>query len=197
MRAAIVADAGPRAGRKCIPNSRESIRRGGTDPRQRHPANQRALEIWRLTGRAMTEWQAARIRSPFPFRVLKLVVAPDDRALLHDRIAQRFDAMLDAGLIEEVARLRTDPASIPTAFDACRRYRQTWQYLDGDGDRATLRARGIAATRQLAKRQLTWLRSQFDARWFDPMRQGRDSDRAVALFSATALDLPCTGPVVP
>jgi tRNA dimethylallyltransferase len=144
---------------------------------------QRALEVWRISGRSMTEWQAAHARSTFPFRMLKLVVAPEDRMLLHDRIAQRFDVMLEAGLIDEVTRLRSDRRLNPD-LPSMRAvgYRQAWHYLDGVGDLAALRARGIAATRQLAKRQLTWLRSELDARWFDPQRQQREIERAVALF---------------
>jgi tRNA dimethylallyltransferase len=144
---------------------------------------QRALEVWRISGRSMTEWQAAHARSTFPFRMLKLVVAPEDRMLLHDRIAQRFDVMLEAGLIDEVTRLRSDRRLNPD-LPSMRAvgYRQAWHYLDGVGDLAALRARGIAATRQLAKRQLTWLRSELDARWFDPQRQQQEIERAVALF---------------
>ena len=144
---------------------------------------QRALEVYRLTGRPITQWQTSAARRPFPWRVLKLVVAPRDRAVLHERIALRFDAMLEGGLLDEVRRLMADPR-LHENLPAMRAvgYRQAWQHLAGDGDLATLRARGIAATRQLAKRQLTWLRAEHDARWFDPSLHGSEIDRAIGLF---------------
>ena len=130
---------------------------------------QRALEVLRLTGRPISDWQRSAQRKPFPWRVLKLVVAPSERATLHERIALRFDAMLDQGLLDEVRRLALDPRlheNLPSMRAVG--YRQAWQHLHGHGDLAALRRRGIEATRQLAKRQLTWLRSEWDARWFDP-----------------------------
>jgi tRNA dimethylallyltransferase len=144
---------------------------------------QRALEVYRLTGRPISQWQTSASRRPFPWRVLKLVVAPADRATLHERIALRFDAMLDAGLLDEVRRLRADPRlheDLPSMRAVG--YRQAWQHLGGDGDLAALRARGIAATRQLAKRQLTWLRSEHDARWFDPSLHRSEIAHALRLF---------------
>ena len=144
---------------------------------------QRALEVWRLTGRPITQWQTSAARRPFPWRVLKLVAAPADRATLHERIALRFDAMLEAGLLDEVRRLMADPRlheNLPSMRAVG--YRQAWQHLAGDGDLATLRARGVAATRQLAKRQLTWLRSEHDARWFDPSLHRSEIDASVRLF---------------
>lgn len=149
---------------------------------------QRALEVWRLSGRPISDWQQSATRRPFPWRVLKLVLAPRDRAVLHERIAQRFDAMLQAGLIDEVRRLRADPrlhAELPSMRAVG--YRQTWEFLDGRFDQDELRARGIAATRQLAKRQLTWLRAQFDARWFDPASQAVEIERALDDFLGAAL----------
>jgi tRNA dimethylallyltransferase len=146
---------------------------------------QRALEVLRLTGRPISTWQTSAARKPFPWRVLKLVVAPTDRATLHDRIARRFDAMLRDGLLDEVRRLKADPRlheNLPSMRAVG--YRQAWQHLDGDGDIASLRERGIAATRQLAKRQLTWLRSEHDARWFDPDLHRSEIDHAVRLFLA-------------
>ncbi len=119
----------------------------------------RALEIYRLTGTPMSAL-LDRERSELPYRVLQLALIPSDRAVLHRRIAGRFDAMLAEGLLEEVKALRRDPA-LDADVPAMRAvgYRQAWACLDGDIDLATLRERGIAATRQLAKRQLTWLRS--------------------------------------
>lgn len=129
----------------------------------------RALEVFRLTGRPISDWQGAAARRVFPFRVLRLVLAPADRAVLHERIERRFDQMLAQGFLDEMRRLRADPRLHPD-LPAMRAvgYRQAWRHLDGETDAATFRAEAIAATRQLAKRQLTWLRAQLDARWFDP-----------------------------
>ncbi len=119
----------------------------------------------------------------FPFRVLKLVLAPADRAVLHERIALRFDQMLAAGFLEEMRRLRADPRLHPD-LPSMRAvgYRQAWRHLDGETDTDTFRAEAIAATRQLAKRQLTWLRGQFDARWFDPATDRAGLEAALAAF---------------
>ena len=131
----------------------------------------RALEVWRLSGRPISYWHAQARRERLPFRVLKLVIAPAQRALLHARIAQRFDAMLAAGFLDEVRALRADPRCQPQ-LPAMRAvgYRQAWMHLDGVTDATQFREQAIAATRQLAKRQLTWLRGELDARWFDPER---------------------------
>ena len=129
----------------------------------------RALEVFRLSGRPISDWQRAARAAPFPFRVLRLVLAPADRAVLHARIADRFDAMLHEGLLDEVRRLRADPRLHPD-LPSMRAvgYRQAWRFLDGEATPAEFRAQAIAATRQLAKRQLTWLRGELDARWLDP-----------------------------
>ena len=143
----------------------------------------RALEVHRLSGIPISQWQQAISRQPFPFRVLKLILAPADRAVLHERIARRFDAMLDAGLLDEVAGLRRDDrldADLP-AIRAVG-YRQAWAHLDGAIDFATFRDQAIAATRQLAKRQLTWLRGEHDARWLDPMADQAALEAALRLF---------------
>ncbi|MBB6366189.1 tRNA dimethylallyltransferase [Xanthomonas sacchari] len=135
---------------------------------------QRALEVHRLSGRPISAWQADPGPPRLPLRVLKLVLAPAERAVLHGRIEARFDAMLEQGFLEEVRALRALPGmqavAQPLALPAVRAvgYRQAWEYLDGVGDAADFRARAIAATRQLAKRQFTWLRGEQDARWFDP-----------------------------
>ncbi|MDZ7593094.1 MAG: tRNA (adenosine(37)-N6)-dimethylallyltransferase MiaA [Thiobacillus sp.] len=119
----------------------------------------RALEIFRLTGTPMSAL-LDRVQSELPYRVLQLALIPSDRAVLHQRIAARFDAMLAEGLVDEVEFLRRADALSPD-LPAMRAvgYRQAWAYLDGDIDMKALREQGIAATRQLAKRQLTWLRS--------------------------------------
>lgn len=126
---------------------------------------QRALEIVRVTGRPLADSYARREMTPPPFRLQPIALVPSDRGVLHARIAERFDLMLGAGLIDEVGRLRTRyrlDLSMPSM--RCVGYRQAWEYLDGAGDLELLRFKGIAATRQLAKRQLTWQR-QFRDRW--------------------------------
>jgi tRNA dimethylallyltransferase len=129
---------------------------------------QRALEVFELTGRPITELQNAP-RKRFPWRVLKLALLPANRAVLHERIAVRFDAMLADGFLDEVRGLKAR-GDLHADLPAIRAvgYRQAWEYLDGQGDAQNFRDRGIYATRQLAKRQITWLRSELDARVFDP-----------------------------
>ncbi len=120
---------------------------------------QRAIEIFRLTGTPMSGLLGEREAAP-SVRLVSLALAPRDRAALHARIAERFDRMLEAGLVEELADLRRRHAlhlGLPSM--RCVGYRQAWRYLEGECDRAALRERGIFATRQLAKRQLTWLRA--------------------------------------
>ena len=124
----------------------------------------RALEIIELSGKPMSELLAKREKTELPFELLSFALEPSDRAVLHARIATRFDQMLgqrdDEGLVAEVARLRARGDLSPTLPSMrCVGYRQTWDYLDGRISRAELRETGIIATRQLAKRQLTWLRA--------------------------------------
>jgi tRNA dimethylallyltransferase len=127
---------------------------------------QRALEIFELTGKPMSQLLTGAQKEELPFALLPLALEPSDRSVLHARIAARFDAMLDApggGLLREVRRLRErGDLHLGLPSMRCVGYRQAWEYLDGDYDFATLREKGIAATRQLAKRQLTWLRSMPD-----------------------------------
>ena len=123
----------------------------------------RALEVFRLTGTPMSSL-LDQAQSELPYRVLQLALIPSDRAVLHRRIAARFDAMLAEGLLDEVKTLRRNYVLSPD-LPSMRAvgYRQAWAYLDGEIDLKALREQGIAATRQLAKRQLTWLRSWPDA----------------------------------
>ena len=127
----------------------------------------RALEIIELSGRPMSDLLAKRAKTVLPFDLLSFALEPSDRAVLHRRIATRFDQMLgtsdDTGLVAEVAALRARGDLNPTLPSMrCVGYRQAWDYLDGTIDRTALRETGIIATRQLAKRQLTWLRSMPD-----------------------------------
>jgi tRNA dimethylallyltransferase len=127
---------------------------------------QRALEIHQLTGQPMSALLTNAAPPTLPFTLLTIALEPSDRSVLHQRIATRFDAMLNAAqpnLLDEVVALRARGDLHPTLpAMRCVGYRQAWEYLDGQGDLATLREKGIAATRQLAKRQLTWLRAMPD-----------------------------------
>jgi tRNA dimethylallyltransferase len=120
---------------------------------------QRALEVYRLTGMPLSTLQGARDVGDAP-EFVSIALMPSDRGDLHRRIAARFDAMLAAGLVDEVRALRRR-YTLDAAMSSmrCVGYRQVWETLEGTAPAATLRDRAIAATRQLAKRQLTWLRS--------------------------------------
>lgn len=129
---------------------------------------QRALEILRLTGRPLAESYAQRNSAALPCRLIALGLEPSDRAVLHQRIALRFEQMLQAGLLDEVAHLRqryTLHADLPSM--RCVGYRQAWEVIEGQMPPSDLRDRGIFATRQLAKRQLTWQRGFTDVERFD------------------------------
>lgn len=129
---------------------------------------QRALEIIALTGQTPSALRAGESRSPLPFRIVKIAVNPPTRKLLHERIALRFHAMLDAGLLAEV-ELLFRRGDLSPALPSMRTvgYRRAWEYLSQVIDYDEMVARSIYATRQLAKRQLTWLRADPDLRWFD------------------------------
>ncbi|MDQ3287723.1 MAG: tRNA (adenosine(37)-N6)-dimethylallyltransferase MiaA [Pseudomonadota bacterium] len=174
---AMLAGLDPAAGARIRPNDAQRI--------------QRAIEVHRLTGRTISDWQGQPPVLPEPsFHMLKLVLAPADRAVLHARIAMRFDAMLAAGFLHEVRRLRALPPirehPQPGDLPALRAvgYRQAWEHLDGKSSLDEFRDRSIHATRQLAKRQLTWLRGQFDTRWFDPARNREALESALQSFMA-------------
>jgi tRNA dimethylallyltransferase len=129
---------------------------------------QRALEVWRLTGKPLSALQGTA-KHALPFRLKAFALVPEDRASLHERIAARFDAMLHAGLVDELRRLRGRyriSAGMPSMRTVG--YRQAWQFLEGEIGAAELRERGVAATRQLAKRQLTWLRGFRDVERIEP-----------------------------
>jgi tRNA dimethylallyltransferase len=186
LRAAIEAEAAVRGwaalhGELAAADPAAARRIGPTDPQR----ISRALEVWRVSGRPISDWQRQAVggRRRFPFRVLRLALAPADREVLHRRVEMRFLQMRADGFLDEVRRLRADPrlhAELP-AIRAVG-YRQAWEHLDGCVDAATFRRKAIAATRQLAKRQLTWLRGELAVRWFDPEREAAAADRAVAAF---------------
>lgn len=129
---------------------------------------QRALEVFIISGKSLSTWQAEQDDMLLEYDVINLVVAPLDRGLLHARIAERFKQMLAAGFIDEVKQLyaRAD-LNLETPAVRSVGYRQAWEYLAGQCSYAEMEERAIAATRQLAKRQLTWLRSWPQAVWFD------------------------------
>ena len=133
---------------------------------------QRALEVFQITGMPISSLQQ-RVGKPvdFPFRALKIGLVPSEREVLHERIAARFDAMLARGLIDEVRSLRARHA-LTRDMPSMRAvgYRQAWQFLDGVIDEKSMRETGIIATRQLAKRQMTWLRSMPDFEHVDCLR---------------------------
>ncbi|MDR2451881.1 MAG: tRNA (adenosine(37)-N6)-dimethylallyltransferase MiaA [Candidatus Accumulibacter sp.] len=148
---------------------------------------QRALEVFRLSGRPMSEWIGERRTQRPPYRFLALGLLPSDRNALHARIARRFDAMLLAGLENEVAHLHgkyTLSPDLPSM--RCVGYRQVWQAQNGIIPRHELRDRGIYATRQLAKRQITWMTNTLRPESFDCLAAdvcGRIGKRVDALLT--------------
>lgn len=122
---------------------------------------QRALEVFHLTGKSMSaHFESAQTSPALPYDLLKIALLPSDRSILHARIATRFDLMLKQGFEQEVIRLRENYPALNLDLPSmrCVGYRQMWQYLEGEINLDELIAKGVAATRQLAKRQLTWLR---------------------------------------
>lgn len=136
----------------------------------------RALEVYRASGITMTQWQALQHKQAVPadpYRVVQLAICPQDRAVLHARIALRFEQMMAAGLLAEVDALyrRGDLNSDLPAIRAVG-YRQLWQHLAGECSLEEAVASAVAATRQLAKRQLTWLRKWQDLNWLNTDEAG-------------------------
>ena len=128
----------------------------------------RALEIFEQTGKPLSSWQQEYTSANPRYEFENIILAPHDRAIIHERIEKRFDLMLQQGFIDEVERLyaRGDlDANKPSIRSVG--YRQAWDYLEGTSDFATMRERAIVATRQLCKRQFTWLRRWQDATWVE------------------------------
>lgn len=147
---------------------------------------QRALEVFRLTGKPLGEhWQSGP-DVLFPYRALKLALAPD-RATLHNRIEQRFHDMMAAGFLDEVKALRSrgDLAANMPSMRAVG-YRQLWEYLEGEGELEDAVRRGIVASRRYAKRQMTWFRSEPGVLWFDPADQEVEKQLVAAAKSFLA-----------
>ena len=135
---------------------------------------QRALEVYEISGKTMTELHQSSMSDKLPYQLLKIALTPSDRSVLHDRIAIRFDDMLKQGFVDEVKRLLLKYPSLNADMPSmrCVGYRQALEHLAGNYDVAELRDRGIFATRQLAKRQLTWLRGMdetFEVNCLNPM----------------------------
>ncbi len=129
---------------------------------------QRALEVISLSGQPMSELQAQSTGAALEYRIHKIIVSPAERSVLHQRIEQRFDLMMKDGFLDEMKGLhsRSDlHAELPSMRAVG--YRQAWSYLDGVCSLEELRNKSIAATRQLAKRQLTWLRRETACIWYD------------------------------
>lgn len=158
----------PKAGAKIHPNDPQRI--------------QRALEVFELTGHPMSELQAKSSGKKLPYRVIKLARAPKDRKILHQRIATRFQMMLDQGFEQEVKNLLKRGDLVPD-MPSMRSvgYRQMLKYLLGEWDRETMIEKGIIATRQLAKRQLTWLRSDPEIHWLDE-EEGKLNSQALKII---------------
>ncbi len=129
---------------------------------------QRALEVYALTGKSMTELYARETAKPLPYEVIKIILSPTDRTIIHERVKTRFMQMLKDGFVDEVQGLyaRSDLDSATPSMRMVG-YRQIWRYLEGLLDYEEMVKHTIVATRQLAKRQLTWLRKEENACWFD------------------------------
>lgn len=131
----------------------------------------RALEVYRISGKPMSSFQAQEGEGLLPeYDWVQFAMAPSDRSILHERIEKRFSLMLDAGFLGEVEKLRAR-SDLHEDLPAIRAvgYRQAWEHLNGAYDRGALIEKGCAATRQLAKRQLTWLRGWPDLHWLDTL----------------------------
>ena len=133
---------------------------------------QRALEVCYLTGKPMSEALKKPVTTALPYRAVKMALIPSNRNALHQRIAQRFEQMLKRGLIDEVCAIR-DKFSVNAESPSmrCVGYRQVWMYLEGETDRAKMHEMALAASRQLAKRQLTWLRLMKGVEEFDCLQE--------------------------
>ena len=147
---------------------------------------QRALEVYMISGRTLTDWHvsAHQVRDDLSF--IRVALLPDPRSTLHERIEQRLDCMLDQGLVEEVRHLR-ERLGLTSAHPSMRAvgYRQCWSFLNGDYDVDEARRCALSATRQLAKRQLTWLRSEPDLFTVNPLET--DAFRTISRYMEVAL----------
>jgi tRNA dimethylallyltransferase len=162
----------PDAASRIKPNDRQRI--------------QRALEVFRASGKPLSTWQQGSAPARDDISYVKVGLNIEPRSVLHDRIARRLDSMLEQGFVGEVERLRRRPG-LTADHPAMRAvgYRQFWQHLDGDFDLDEARDRALYATRQLAKRQITWLRSETGIFLIDPLEPGAID--AISTFLAQSL----------
>ncbi len=133
----------------------------------------RAYEVYLLSGQTMTTWYKLDQGQKLKYNSLKIIISPEDRSVLHERIALRFKLMLKQGFLNEMRTLMDNPRNndeLPSMRSVG--YRQAWEHLEGKTSLDDFIFKGIVATRQLAKRQLTWLRKEPDAIWLDPMKPG-------------------------
>lgn len=133
----------------------------------------RALEVFEIAGKPMSEVLAAGRSGCLPYRPIKIILCPEQRSVLHRSIERRFKRMIELGFVEEVRRYY-ERGDLSPALPSMRLvgYRQIWRYLEGSVDYGQMLEQGVVATRQLAKRQITWLRAEDDARWFDSSPPG-------------------------
>ncbi|RYV01031.1 tRNA (adenosine(37)-N6)-dimethylallyltransferase MiaA [Shewanella sp. OPT22] len=152
--------------KKVDPVSAERIH--GNDPQRLS----RAIEVFRISGKSLTELTQVKAE-PLPYDFVQFAIAPTERKTLHELIAKRFEIMLEQGFVEEVTKLKQrGDLDINLPSMRCVGYRQCWQYLDGEFDYNEMSEKVVAATRQLAKRQLTWLRSWGDLNWLESGAEG-------------------------
>lgn len=145
----------------------------------------RALEVYYISGKSMTELTAIK-SDPIPFNIKQFAIAPTEKTVLHERIELRFKMMLDAGFEQEVKNLRKrGDLHLDLPSMRCVGYRQMWQYLEGEIDHNEMLFRGVVATRQLAKRQMTWLRSWQNLAWLE----SGDKDNFAVIKSVLSGDI--------
>jgi len=134
---------------------------------------QRALEVYEITGKTLTSLISAEHKEPFPYSIKKIILSPENRSELHGRVQQRFKVMLKTGLVDEVeAFYRRGDLSLDLPSMRLVGYRQVWRYLSGECSYEEMQDYAVIATRQLAKRQITWCRSEENAEWYEPYKSG-------------------------
>ena len=149
---AMLAQVDPESAKRLAPNDSQRL--------------QRALEVYQITGRTLTELWAEQQQQELAYNVINLAIMPEERKTLHERIALRFKLMLEEGFVDEVRALYDRGDLNPHMPSVrCVGYRQVWSYLEGEWDYPTMMDKGVVATRQLAKRQITWLRSWENLHW--------------------------------
>ncbi len=146
---------------------------------------QRALEVFELTGKPLSQWHKEQETTRLPYQIIHLAIAPQKRSVLHERIALRFNLMLEAGFLKE-AKALYERGDLDTSMPAVRSvgYRQAWSYFNGEYDYTTMVEKGIIATRQLAKRQLTWLRGWSEVVWLDTLSKELLTDALKIIMAA-------------